>query len=515
MSERHDEPLKLTDYAALLRRRSRIVLGSLAVGFVLSLLYLALAKPAYTASSSVSLRPITSDPFAPNVRVSDGVSPATEKRIMTSRAVAEQVADALGPKTKAAEVLAGVKVTNPPESLILEVEYSAASPEAARKGAQAFADSYLDYRQTMAEETVARSVKGLKAQLAAANDDMAAARETLADAGPTGAEASGAQATIDGLSAGIDQIQERIASLQSLDLTPGVVTDKATSPEAPSGLPPLGVLLGFLGLGLTVGVGLAFLRDRTDPRLRSTEDLVDLVGDTPINIIRQTPEEMREAPEKWFGEWYGKAATRFAPGVLVAHLPAGEESDSYRRLGLRLRTGREVPIRYLLVTAAGGAACEEVASNLAVALGREGEQVLLIWSNLHEDTLSRYFSVPRGPGLGDVLSGRSTLAESMVRVPGCDGVSVLPIGSRSDAQEHFFKFAALRRSLESGTASAFDTVILLAPSPTEYADALALAPQVDGVLLAVSSSDSDRREVTAALDAMRGINAPIVGVVAL
>ena len=53
------------------------------------------------------------------------------------------------------------------------------------------------------------------------------------------------------------------------------------------------------------------------------------------------------------------------------------------------------------------------------------------------------------------------------------------------------------------------------PSPNRYADALALVPQVDGVLIAVDTTDSDRRDLTGAVESLQSINATISGVVAL
>lgn len=172
-------------------------------------------------------------------------------------------------------------------------------------------------------------------------------------------------------------------------------------------------------------------------------------------------------------------------------------------------------MRYVLVTSSGAAPAEEVAANLAVTLGRDGRRVLLIWSNLREDTMPAYFAVGRGPGLGEVLTGRVKMQEAIMEIPGCQGLYLLPVGSREDAREQIFRFGQVKDALDDPKLSPFDVIILVAPSPNRYADALALAPQVDGVLVAVDTSDSDRRDLASAVESLQSINAPISGVVAL
>lgn len=102
-----------------------------------------------------------------------------------------------------------------------------------------------------------------------------------------------------------------------------------------------------------------------------------------------------------------------------------------------------------------------------------------------------------------------------MEIPGCQGLYLLPVGSREDARDQIFRFGQVKETLDDPKVSPFDAIILIAPSPNKYADALALAPQVDGVLIAVDTTDSDRRDLTAAVESLQSINAQISGVVAL
>ncbi|MEZ5372572.1 MAG: CpsD/CapB family tyrosine-protein kinase [Microthrixaceae bacterium] len=247
-------------------------------------------------------------------------------------------------------------------------------------------------------------------------------------------------------------------------------------------------------------------------KVRSSQDLQDLVGSTPVNVITTDASDDDEGKE-WFGEWYGRAASRHARrrGRRQRQRRRGRELPPPRPSPGRMEAGATVPAGH--VGRLGPA--EEVAANLAVTLGREGGRVLLIWSNLREDTLGSYFSVPRGPGLGEVLANKATLEDAVLEIPGCQGLYLLPVGSREEARDQLFRFSGLKDALTDPNGATFDQIVLIAPSPTDYADALALAPQVDGVLVTIESESADRKELTATVESLRSINAHLTGVVAL
>ncbi|MEZ5382692.1 MAG: Wzz/FepE/Etk N-terminal domain-containing protein [Microthrixaceae bacterium] len=509
----------LADYLGLIRRRFLIIALAGALGALLGLAYLAKAEPGYDSTARLVLEQV---PESPGVSTAGGgISPATtltatQKSILRSDEVAKRAADRLGDDVEVAMLRDHSSVDVLPDSLALDVTYRADDPVAARDGAQALVDSYLELRQEAEESRRSDVVSELEQQADALNDVIAATSRRLQAADP-----ADDPTTVTVLTAELsEQLTERgklradLAAWKSLDTTPGTVVSPASLPTDSSSLGAPIVLIGAIAAALVAGFVIALIRDRTDPKVRSSQDLQELVGSTPVNVITVEDSEADENQE-WFGEWYGRAASRHAPGVEVAANGNGSEAESYRRLALRLTGPDGATPRFVLVTAAGGAPPEEVAANLAVTLGREGRRVLLIWSNLREDTLASYFSVPRGPGLGEVLANKAKLEDAVLEIPGCQGLFLLPVGSREEARDQLFRFSGLKDALADPTTVGFDQILLIAPSPTEYADALALAPQVDGVLVAIESASADRKELTATLDSLRSINAHLAGVVAL
>src|SRR5439155_25287331 len=68
-------------------------------------------------------------------------------------------------------------------------------------------------------------------------------------------------------------------------------------------------------------------------------------------------------------------------------------------------------------------------ANLAVVLAEVRHmQVLAVDCDLRQGSLSRLFNLPMKAGLADVLSGRTSLADAILRTP-IGNLSVLPAGS--------------------------------------------------------------------------------------
>src|SRR6266480_3030713 len=91
------------------------------------------------------VQPLQSNPF-------DTVSMPTEMQLVTSAQVADIARQTIGGTLQ--DALDGVSVTNPANTQILDISYSAHNPAEAQQGAQAFANAYHDYKQQQAIDTI-------------------------------------------------------------------------------------------------------------------------------------------------------------------------------------------------------------------------------------------------------------------------------------------------------------------------------------------------------------------------
>ena len=133
MAEQHETAqLSLSDYAGLIRRRFKI-LGAFTIGAaLLALAYLAVASPGYVATSRLELSPVSENPFSQDVSSSAKVYSATEKTVVKSNEVATLASIRMSPKIEPSEMVGATTVDILPDTLTLDISYTAASADRAR-----------------------------------------------------------------------------------------------------------------------------------------------------------------------------------------------------------------------------------------------------------------------------------------------------------------------------------------------------------------------------------------------
>ena len=177
---------------------------------------------------------------------------------------------------------------------------------------------------------------------------------------------------------------------------------------------------------------------------------------------------------------------RFDPN-LVAILGAGSPAaEQYRSLRTRIaHADHGSAVDVVLVTSPGrGEGKSLTAANLALTMGQDVQtRVCVVDADLRHPRLHALFGVSDTPGLGDVLSGRATLADALVRFDD-QQVVLLPGGQSPSHPAELLGSTAMRRMIET-LRTQFDRVIIDAPAVGPLADVGILAPMVDGVLLVV------------------------------
>jgi exopolysaccharide/PEP-CTERM locus tyrosine autokinase len=142
--------------------------------------------------------------------------------------------------------------------------------------------------------------------------------------------------------------------------------------------------------------------------------------------------------------------------------------------------------------------------NLAIAMAREvGQTVLLVDGDLRNPAVHRYLDLPSGPGLVDYLTSGYPIADSLVHPEGLTNLVVLPAGRATSHSVEILSsplMADLVRELKHFYP---DRYVLFDLPPLFYADALAFAPLVDGIILVVEAGGTPREEITHALEMLK------------
>ena len=303
------------------------------------------------------------------------------------------------------------------------------------------------------------------------------------------------------------------------------IVDVASLPYRP--VPRLGTLRLLFGivLGLTLGAVGALLRDSTNSRVRRRLDLeqemrIPVLSVIPrITIASDDHHTLRRLSTKLVSR-NGTADRRGTDGTVhgvrahtAAHFMSPAGSEAFRLLRSSLKWAQRNGSAKTL--AISSALAEEgkttTSANLAVVYALEGKRVLLIDCDMRRPRLHKVFSVPQSPGLAQVLRAGLEPATAVRDTP-IQGLSFLPSGRDTAAIADLIGSDRMR-GLLAAVSEHFDVVIIDTPPVLGVADAVALGPLVDGVVIVVGAGTTDRHAVEQALSQLASAGARVVGAV--
>ncbi|RCV56022.1 Wzz/FepE/Etk N-terminal domain-containing protein [Marinitenerispora sediminis] len=488
---------ELGDYTAFLRRRWWIVAVGAAVGVTLAALALLVVPATYTAKTAVQVRP-TGVPDLTGERsgrTNGEVNLDTEAQVVASTQVAYAAVSLMDSAEEVTEARERVSVTVPPNSSVLEIAFSDATPELARRGSAAFAAAYLDYRRAQVTDQ-------LDGRIAALRDEREGRRAELDALAERAATSSGgarvrAESHLAAVQGELTELNNQINPLSALreSVVPGRIITAATAPDSPSSPVALlwltgGALLGLLG-GLTAG----YVVDRSAPRLHRVRELRGSVG-APLLL------DLTDEAE----------AVSAAGGPLPS---AGRAAQGFHALAHTLRNRLGVTGRLLLVPAvppgrSGGIA----AVNLAAALARTDADVLLVCADLEDRTAAELLDVTDGPGLAEVLEGAAEHTEVERRPAGVPGLRVLPPGRPGEHTAELLQRDVMSVLLHELRGSA--RYVLIATAPTSVrADAYAMADDADAAIVTVELGRTRVSDAVDAVQRLERLGVEVLGTVGL
>jgi len=354
----------------------------------------------------------------------------TEKAIVSSGAVLGQVYRSLGISQE--ELLNGLTVTVPVETNVLKISYTSPSPEEAQRGAQAFAQQYMKTADELAPPTAQR---------------------------PT-----------------------------AVVITPATVPAEPFSPDHATDLAIA------LVLGVALGLGVAFVRDRLDDRCR---DVVDLEQTLEAPVLGSIPAVRA-------GKNDAKAR------LVVLRSPRSPATKAYRDLRTRLlQTAARRRQSVLLVTCPLKEDKTAVAANLAASLASLGGRVALLSADLPRGQTHELFGLDNRVGLSNLVEGTADLME-VLQTTEVEGLVVLPSGPAPADPGAVLQTRGMKRVLDQ-LRDIVDFAVIDAPPVLAGADTVALAELAEMILLVADAKRSTRSQVAAAAQELEEERHKLVG----
>jgi succinoglycan biosynthesis transport protein ExoP len=489
-----EEP-DLRDFFGVLRRR-KWTIALVVVLVVGSALAFSLRQtPVYESTVRVLVKPINPSQAVQGVSVASIINLDTEQGLVESPVVAERAAQALGGGTQPSVLLHNVSVSIPANTQFLDITYSSPDRSSSARAAQAFAQSYLDFRRKQASDAFSTAAQGYERQIQQLQTELGGKQQDLAAATVGSSEAAALQAEINALTSQIAILQAQVAPLLAPSVDPGEIVSPAVVPTSPS-IPnyPRNLALA-LTVGLILGVGIAFLRERLDDRLAGREEFEEVLGAPILGIV---PKRSGTRKRNW-------------TELSVLQDPKTSAAEAYRTVRTNLQhLARNEGLQIFTVTSPMlGDGKTTVSANLAVALAKSGKRVIAISCDLHRPRLHRFFELDNAVGLTSVLTGQASVGDAVRRV-GSDTLGVLPSGPTAASPTELLGSDEMERLLVELKRTA-DFVILDTPPLGAVGDALILAPKTDGVLLVADATSTARGAVTFARSQIEQVGGKIVG----
>jgi capsular exopolysaccharide synthesis family protein len=305
-----------------------------------------------------------------------------------------------------------------------------------------------------------------------------------------------------------DSLRERLrtagvqAGLESLEID---VVDQALPPASPVLRPQSTIILTALVFSLLGGIVVAFVMESLDTGMRSIAEIESI---TELPSLAIVPRGRRASAEQ------ASTLTTAQRNIGVLTQPKSQFTEAFRslRTSLLLSTTGHPPKIIVLTSATPAEGKTTVASNLAAILAQRDTRVLLIDGDLRRPNVHHRFGMNGKIGLTTVLTGATTLEETVQVVPEIPNLDILPSGPIPPFPAEMLSSDAMGALLKR-CAELYSYVVIDSPPILSVTDGVILARQADAVVLVVRHGKSSKHVVRRGRDLLLRSGAPITGIV--
>ncbi len=409
---------------------------------------------------------------------------ATNVRLVSLEAVAARTAKRLH-RLNGVEVQKKVTASAEGQSNVVSVTATDPNPRFASALANTFADQYIQFRRDADRSKIREAERLIRSNLANLPQ--------------------GQQNSVPGGQQSSTRARELLGQLDvlgSLQTGNAELVQRAELPKIPSSPRPiLNTALGAF-VGLLLGLGLTFVLERMDRRVRDPRELEEIF-ERPI--LGGVPESRALARS-------GTPRTKASAG----------ESEAFRMLRANLRyfdIDRDIA-SVLVTSAAPGDGKTTISWNLASAAAGAGERVLLVEADLRHPALAEGFGLRSAAGLSTVLAGEAELEQAVQQIPvqerangqGLRTVDVLLAGPLPPNPSDLLESDRMRE-LIARAEHKYDFVVIDTPPTSVVSDAIPLVPQVGGVIVVGRLAKTTKDAALHLKAQLRNLDARVLGVV--
>lgn len=253
--------------------------------------------------------------------------------------------------------------------------------------------------------------------------------------------------------------------------------------------------------GLIFALIIVFIAEYFDDRLRFPRDLSKAAGVPLLSTIDRTIHLKK-----------GSGVER----LIAFAQPESDAANQYREAVAKLLFSIGASIPYtLLVSSVGSKTGDEAAltaGNLAVAFAQAGYRIVLVDAQLESPVLTTVFQADKKEGLANLLGAKSSEPQ-FVAVESAPSICLLPAGFSSAKSSHTMLNPIRLTALFEQLKKEADIVLVAGPAISQVAEGLALATQVNAVILVARHAEARSKEVKQVVENLSLMKIKLAGVI--
>jgi len=264
-------------------------------------------------------------------------------------------------------------------------------------------------------------------------------------------------------------------------------------------------------LGMFGGLALGYLRELADKSFRSPEELMGQLG---VPIVGHIPffddKTNNGSRQKQNGD---REISKLSPTLHAFHMPMSHQSEAYRtvRTALYFGMGGQDHKVIQITSPNQSDGKSTLAANLAITIAQSGRKTLLIDADLRRPRIDKLFQLDRSVGMTSVIEGKTNL-DSAIQHTEIKNLSCMTSGPIPKNPSELLTSSDFEQLLKQLKVQ-FDFLVLDTAPLLYVSDPSAVAPRVDGVVLAVRNAKKARHDASRAADILNSLSANMLGVV--
>jgi len=246
------------------------------------------------------------------------------------------------------------------------------------------------------------------------------------------------------------------------------------------------LLVGFV-VSLILGIGLAFLLESLDHRVKSEEEVKKLLGIPILGLIPRLDANGNGRRTK------GANRDRFM--LITRDEPNSPISEAFKLLRANLHfLDVERHHKTIVVTSpVPGDGKTTVAANLAIAFAAQEEKILIVDADFRVPAIHKIFGLPESPGIIDILLDGSDYHRVIRKIEGVENLDILTTGTTPRNSSELLFSSRMKNLIQKLKGEGYSRIIFDVPPLLVATETVDLASSEDGTILVVRIGETDRR----------------------